>query len=280
MAFDYRTATEREILAFARTLEGKRLGDLGYGFAAVEGARGRQEVGHAIEAFFGIPRNSRAEADFPEAGIELKVVPLRRTSRGLGSKERTVISMINFEQLVLESWETASVRKKLKILFVFFEHLDGVSKSEFPIRRVSLWAPDEQTDVLIASDWERVRAKIRLGLAHQLSESDGRIMGPCTKGVDSHHLRAQPFSEQKAKSRAFALKPAFTTWLYREPLVREQEQLLGASESADFELQLIDRFARYVGRTVGDVADALGVPRSTSKNYSAAVARRAFGASS
>ncbi|MDH4178558.1 MAG: MutH/Sau3AI family endonuclease [Thermoleophilia bacterium] len=57
---------------------------------------GKSEVGHAVEAFFGIPRNSLPEADFPGAGIELKVVPTRRTGRGLGIKERTVISMIDY----------------------------------------------------------------------------------------------------------------------------------------------------------------------------------------
>jgi len=111
MAFPYQHATEAEILARARTLEGLRLGQLGFEFSALEGAAGRHEVGHAIESFFDIPRNSRSEADFPGANIELKVVPLCKRSNGLTTKERTVLSMIDFNRIVLETWDTATVRR-------------------------------------------------------------------------------------------------------------------------------------------------------------------------
>src|SRR4051812_1018991 len=277
MAFPYQHATEAEILARARTLEGLRLGQLGFEFSALEGA-GRHEVGHAIESFFDIPRNSRSEADFPGANIELKVVPLCKRSNGLTTKERTVLSMIDFNRIVLETWDTATVREKLKILFVFFEHIDGRPKAEFPVRRVVLWEPDDEVAALLKTDWERVRTKIRRGLAHELSESDGRIMGPCTKGADSKHLRAQPFSETKARSRAFALKQAFTKTLYRPPA--RTEQVLKTSDAPDLEDRLLARFSRFVGRTVASVADELGVPESTAKSYTASVARRAMGASS
>ena len=58
---------------------------------------------------------------------------MRRTGRGLGIKERTVISMIDFHDIVLQTWDTAKVRGKLRILFVFFEHLDARPKDDFPI---------------------------------------------------------------------------------------------------------------------------------------------------
>jgi DNA mismatch repair protein MutH len=277
MAFRYEDATKDEILARARLLENRKLGDLGFEFSALEGTRGRHEVGHAIESFFGIPRNSRRDADFPSAHIELKVVPLRKRARGLTTKERTVLSMIDFDGIVLETWETATVRKKLNILFVFFQDLEGRPKSEFPIKKVLLWQPDSEVAALLKSDWERVRTKIRQGLAHELSESDGRIMGPCTKGVDSRHLRRQPFSDAKARSRAFALKQAFTKKLYMPPM--NEEQLLETTQAANLEDELLSRFSQYVGRTVGSVGDELGVPLSSAKSYAAGVVRRAFGAS-
>ena len=46
-----------------------------------------------------------------------------------------------------------------------------------------LWEPDARIDALLRADWERVFAKVRQGRAHDLSESDGAIMGPCTKGA-------------------------------------------------------------------------------------------------
>jgi DNA mismatch repair protein MutH len=123
-SFDYRTASVEEILSRARLLDGHLLGDIvGARFTASEARRGKGEVGAAIEHHFGIPPNARPEADFPDAGVEPKVVPLRRSGSVTRVKERTVISMIDYASLVLEDWDSAIVRKKLRILFVFFEHL-------------------------------------------------------------------------------------------------------------------------------------------------------------
>ncbi|MBA3363504.1 MAG: hypothetical protein H0T07_03755, partial [Actinobacteria bacterium] len=151
--FDYRTASEGEILAKAAELEGRLLGSIpGARFTAATGGAGRAEAGHAIESHFGIPKNPSPLPDFPRAGIELKAVPLRLTGRGLGVKERTVISIIDYMTMPEQTWATASVRKKLKILFVFFEHFDQQPKSMFPIREILLWEPDLRTDALLRAD--------------------------------------------------------------------------------------------------------------------------------
>jgi DNA mismatch repair protein MutH len=283
-AFDYRTASEEEILAKARELPGRRLGDITEAtFEALTGGTGRGEVGHAIEAFFGIPQNSLSMPDFPGARIELKVVPLRRTGRGLGVKERTVISLIDYMTLIEETWAKASVRKKLKILFVFFEHVDGMPKGSFPIREVLLWEPDARTDALLQADWDRVFAKVRQGRAHELSESDGAIMGPCTKSATGLSRRPQPFGDP-ARPRAWALKPSFTWRLYqaiRKPTPTESLlEDLGLNAADQFETRLLERFSPFVGRTVEDVGAELGVPPSDAKSYAAAVVRRVFGAKS
>jgi DNA mismatch repair protein MutH len=283
LSFDYRTATEAEILARARLLEGHVIGDIvGARFTASEARRGKGEVGAAIEHFFGIPSNPRQEADFSGAGIELKVVPLRRSGQSLRVKERTFITRIDYSNLVLETWDSAKVRKKLKILFVFFEHLPDQPKSVFAIRGILNWEPDEGTKSLIRADWERVVAKVRQGLAHLLSESDGRILGPCTKGVDSHSVCPQPFGEIQAKCRAFAFKPPFTLDLYQRLVRGREEESLVANQvtipTTEFEQRLVQRLLRFEGRTVGDVAHELGVPQSNAKSYAARVLRRAFGA--
>ncbi|MGZ8625774.1 MAG: MutH/Sau3AI family endonuclease, partial [Actinomycetota bacterium] len=110
--FDYRTATEAEILQRADLLEGLRLGDIpGATFTATDPRRGRQEVGWAVEAWFGIPPNAIPGPDFPGAGIELKTIPLvRGVGRQLRVKERTVISLIDYLHLAEESWDSATVR--------------------------------------------------------------------------------------------------------------------------------------------------------------------------
>ena len=232
-----------------------------------------------MEAFFGIPANSLSEADFPGAGIELKALALRRSTQAFSAKERTVISMIDYFSIAEETWENASVRKKLKILFVFFEHLREAPKDQFPVLDFHLWTPDDRTNALLRFDWERVRKKVRHGLAHELSESDGRIMGPCTKSVNATSRRKQPFSDIPAKPRAFALKPAFTLEIFRQLRSRPARVTIGGPPD-DFESRLVTRFTPFVGRRVDDVADELEVARNDSKSYTAAVARRIFGGTS
>jgi DNA mismatch repair protein MutH len=283
--FDYRTASEEQILAKASELRGRLLGTLpGARFTAATGATGRAEVGHAIEHYFGIPPNPSPLPDFPGAGIELKVLPLRRTGRGLAVKERTVISQIDYLKLMEQTWATASVRKKLRILFVFFEHLDGMPKEAFPIHDVLLWQPDARTNLLLQADWERVSQKVRQGKAHELSESDGAIMGPCTKGASGASVRRQPFGDAPAKSRAWALKPSFTWSLYVGATERRASESVLTSLAPDaartFEQKLSGRFEPFVGQTIGQAGQILSIPASDSKSYAAAVVRRIFGVKS
>jgi DNA mismatch repair endonuclease MutH len=276
--FDYRTATEDEILSRADLLEGMRIGDIpGARLTSSDPRQGRQEVGHAVEAWFGIPPNPTQGPDFPGAGIELKTIPLVKTGRGLRVKERTVISLIDFIRLGAETWDSASVRKKLRILFVFFEHLNGRSKREFPVHSVLLWEPRDEVEAQVRRDWEAVHTKVLAGLAHELTETDGRILGPCTKGADSRVFRPQPYSTVRAKSRAFALKPSFTFSLYVEPAAHLDEDAL--AENADLG-QLRTAFTRFEGRTIDEVALELGIRPSNSKSYAANVVHTAVRAAS
>lgn len=282
--FDYLTANEAEILEAAGRLEGCRLGDIpSSAFVATTGATGRGEVGGALETYFGIPSNSRREADFPGAGIELKVVPLIRTGKGLRVKERTVITMVDYFSLPQERWATAHIRDKLNILFVFFEHLPDQPKALFPIRHVLLWNPEGEEEAVIRADWERVQKEVVQGRAHLLSEGDGVLLGPCTKSSDSTKRRKQAvLGAPSAKPRAFALKPSFTGYLYAKAIgaLVDAEYLsaqLGVSGEAALETALIGRTAPYVGRRVSDIAMELGVPESDGKSYAASVVHRIFG---
>jgi DNA mismatch repair endonuclease MutH len=280
--FDYASASRSDILARARLLDGKRLGELPEArFTTGSASRSKAEVGHLIEAFFGIPRNSRAEADFPGANIELKVVPLRRTPDGFRAKERTFLSMIDYHAIVGETWDSASVRKKLSILFVFYQDKLGIPKEEFEILGVELFIPDERQLALLGADWVRVQAKVRHGRAHLLTETDGRIMTPSTKGAGGGQLRSQPFGEIKAKPRAFALKPAFTSDRFLS-LTRPQaaESIVEALDvrSVDLlEAAVLEELAAFEGQRVGDVAASLSIPLGAGKSFAANVVRRLVG---
>lgn len=50
------------------------------------------------EVYFGYKANSNQEADFPEAGVELKATPYEVTQKGeLRAGERLVLTMINYD---------------------------------------------------------------------------------------------------------------------------------------------------------------------------------------
>ena len=270
----------------ACALPGMKLGDLGYPFKGATPVRGKGEVGLALEHYFGIPPNSRAEADFSGAGIDIKVVPVVSIANGWKIKECTVISMINYPTLVDENWEKASVRKKLSILFVFVQYLPDRPKEEFAIKRVFLWHPSDVEEAFIRRDWEKVRGKVVAGRAHELSEGDGAIMGPCTKGADSRPRSPQPVTTfaTHAKSRAFALKPKFTKTLFdRAGGASSEESLianLGLEQPDLLEETVLERLRNLSGRTVGDVARDLDLPLSGGKGFAGGVIRVAAGARS
>ena len=134
MTFNYRTALKTDVLARAEQLRGMTLGQvIKASLVPVKlNAANKGGVGGVIEAFFGISGDGESRPDFATAGIELKVVPVViRAGSQPRSKERTSVSMIDFQKLAKEEWDVASVKPKIaSILFVFYQHdiPDGVSR--------------------------------------------------------------------------------------------------------------------------------------------------------
>lgn len=284
--FDGDSATESEVLKHAEKLRGKRLRDVipASGRVAESKPGDKGAVGQFVERAFGLARSSEQRPDFGHAGIELKVVPLKRSSRSVRSKERTSVTMIDYGALVDESWQTAKVRKKIeKILFVFYYHVDNGNPLDTVIEEIVLWKPQEDILPQLKSDWSVVRKKVLDGLAHEISEGDGRVLGAATKGSGGGQLVDQPRNPAiRAKPRAWALKPSLTTWLYEEkrsggkPVVSLRDALkLKSAES--FEEVVLRRLETYEGRTLAEVAKDLGVPISTAKSAAAILVRRAIG---
>lgn len=267
-SFDPRTATEAEVLARASLLPGLVLGDLEDLTDATLPVVGKGSAGLLVERFFGISANAISAPDFEEAALELKVVPVVQGSRGNRRiKERTVISMIDYGAIVGETWSSAHVRSKLEILFVFYEVSAGQPLETFPVLRILRWGPDEITAPLIEHDWDAVKAKVAAGRAQDLTESEGYVLGACTKGPGGGSLRSQPLSSIRAPSRAFALKPSFTLNLL---LDAEREDMGELRELKGLRFS----YERFVDGTVGAMAEEVGVASSSAKNWAARVVRK------
>jgi len=235
------------------------------------------------------------EPDFDEAGVELKVTGvIARRDGNVKAKERLVLTMINYETIVDETWETSKFLKKCKLMLILFYEYD---KSKDNLSRRFVLAPvlhrlvEQSTmregDVLakheafeiqipvedlntIRHDWEKIQAKVRQGLAHELSEGDTTFLGACRKGSggSKEPLRQQPFSKRRAKARAFSLKPAYMNRLIcgiGKDSARSTDASLAEaslqSSSRTFEDSVLKVFGEFMGFTLEDIAKSLGYHR-------------------
>jgi hypothetical protein len=247
--------------------------------SAILSAGGKGVLGNAIEAghFYYLP-NSSAEPDLEWA--ELKCTGLLPDGDGgHRAKERLVICMINYGGdptskipcVVEETAETSHAFKKLlSILLVFYDYAKIENPDEFmdlPIRLVDTWVPSTEDVALFKRDWEVIQGYVKEGRAHELSEGLTPLLGACTKSSDAKKTVKQRVGEFEAKPRAFALKQAFVTEIFRGLNSRTIPEAVENSPS-DFKNEPMNknhslerRISRdmneYSGRTVENICEDL-----------------------
>ena len=217
MSKPYDENNQQSILEYAKKLEGKTLREVLPDEAISnidsefhEKAKGR--YGQKIEMYyFGYLPNSRSSSDFP-CGLELKATPLRYKKNGeLTPKERLVCNIINFMEIIHESWESSTFLDKNSdtLIIRYIDPIDkSISQLDYEIFDVQIFNIfDNDNDAKqFEEDWNVIVNKIRNCKAHLLSESDTKYLGACTKGSTAlKSFRQQPCGP-KAKQRAFSFK--------------------------------------------------------------------------
>ena len=204
---------ETKVIELAKSLEAKTLKEVIPNEYLNEKNKG--SIGQLIERYvFKIDNNSNKGPDFIELGIELKVCPLiwKKHKQKFEAKERAVLSIINFNDIILESDFTNSsfYKKSRKILFIFYIHDREKPKKDWIIQKSKLWEYDllpEDIQIQIKNDWNFIVNKVKKGNADIMSEGDTKTLGACRKGQGKgRDLRTQPNSDKKAQQRAFSLK--------------------------------------------------------------------------
>lgn len=229
--------------------------------------------GFAIEeGGFNYPRNSRAEADFRELNIELKVTPFKQNKNGTYSaKERLVLNIINYMEEYKKTFEDSSLwAKNETLLILFYEYIENISKSDFIIKYAILHNFSESDLLIIKMDWEIIVNKIKSGKAHEISEADTFYLGACTKGKNRNSTRLQPFSSIPAKQRAFSLKTTYMTQIVRELTsnTRKEESLFNYIELVgdSVEESLVKKITRYIGKPESELIQIFNVnPKAKNK---------------
>jgi len=280
----YDPSDAESIVKYAQVLVGSTLREHVDVDAIADPLRRKGSFGNAVERyFFGYDINSDAEPDFPEAGLELKTTPLRRNRKGeLSSKERLVITMINYLTVVDEKFETSSLlRKSSDILLISYLYEKDKDPLDYEIELVARWGLPECDLPQIRCDWNTVVDKIRAGKAHEISGSDTMYLEACTKSSDSSVRRAQPFSDMPAKPRAWALKASYMTAVSNE-LIEKMEAIRRTADEESLDLLGLvrKRFEAYRGLTEDELAERFALlvaGRRRPKSLCALITQRILG---
>ncbi len=230
-------------------------------------AKSKGSLGHLIEEYyFGYDINSNQEADFNKTGLELKVIPLKEVRNKISVKERVVVTIINYDSIIDESFENSHVVGKLSsILMVFYLHDGSDEKLNYRIKNVYHYTVPYEDYLIIKRDYDLIAEKVRAGKAHELSEGDTLFLGACTKGANKSALRTQPKSDVLAMQRAFSLKISYMNYVYSnyvirksshaEKIIKDSTQLLEKS----FEDIVLEMLVDYYGKTKSELLNMLGL---------------------
>ena len=279
----YDPKSPESIYQFALKLYRKSLSEAVSIPEGIANSRNRGDLGSMVEKYFfkHVPPNNH-EPDFAEAGVELKTTGVVVASNGkYKAKERLVLTMIDFNSLVNQEWETSTYLHKCKtMLILFYEYSKElpVEKRRFVLKPVLFQIPASDLPQF-KEDWEKIRDKVREGRAHELSEGDTFLLAACRKGAGGakESLRSQPYSQIKAPGRAFSIKPAYINRIvsgeinFKEPITD--------SEAKTFEAITANKFQRFIGKSIDEIGKDFGLSKSSrnQKNFKRTLAMKILG---
>lgn len=243
--------TEEELLNYTSKIKGKTFKEIdSEGLLETTSLNRRKGIlGQIVETgFYKYPLNNDSKADFEELGIELKVSGYIRNKNGsLRAKERLILSKINFNEIINETFESSHVLGKCeKMLIIWYEYDKQKEAKDFIITDYQLYNMNHDKKIF-ENDFEIIKGKVLDGKAHELSEGDTSYLGACTKARTSADRTTQPFSNVLPKPRAFSLKNAYMTAILR--LNIETQRTLTFSNFTTVEGYIIDKLKPYFGKT-------------------------------
>lgn len=274
--------TKEEVLARAKGVVGKTFGELDiHGRLSHTGNKG--SLGQVVEeGWFGFSPNSRAEYDFPEAKVELKVTPfVRRKDKKIRAKERLVCNIIDYmEEAEKANFFDSSFWKKCETMLILpYEYKKDVQRADFRIAAAFLHQFSYEDLKIIEQDWAWIVGKIRAGEAHLLSEAETTYLSACPKGPNNATLRRQPYSPILAMQRAYALKATYMTRVINQAFGKAPDEKLIRDASAlksRFEDYIQDMIRPYIGWTQQALESHFGLS-GKAKNVRAQIVSAIYG---
>ena len=287
MKLAYNPKDKKSVLDYAKQLKGKTLREVCSSDILKHKYSGKGNFGQVLEKFyFGYEPNSKAEADFFEAGMELKSTPLKRLKNGeYRSKERLVLNIINYLEVVNQQFETSDFWKKNgTLLLIFYLHQANYDLLDYVIKLVDAWKYPTTDLEIIKKDWRLIKQKIEDGKAHELSEGDTFYLGACTKGANASSTRNQPFSNVPAKQRAYSLKQGYVNHIIASistgaiGIYGKLIPSVAVAKRQTIEEIVISKFKPYYNKTVKQILKKTGVKiNTTAKSFYANLTKAILG---
>lgn len=239
------------------------------------------------EVYFGYKANSNQEADFPEAGVELKATPYEVTQKGeLRAGERLVLTMINYDSPIeLEFYKSHAWEKMRLILLIYYWRNKQLNSNLlYKIGFVKLFTPPEADLEIIKQDYNYIVNTIRDGRAHELSEGDTMYLGACTKGATAEKSTVPQYYGDKipARKRAFCFKNSYMTYVLNHYIAgKTSENSIVRSADAlkekTFEELLTDIVNKYIGKSDKELCEMFGREYNNNKAQWNDLACKIFG---
>ena len=161
MDFERRYDSIEEVLDVAKSAEGKLVKEYDV-TNRLETKKNKGGIGQIIEeGLFHMAPNSRAEADFANLDLELKVTGIKTNAKqtSFSAKERLVLNIIDYMEEYKRTFEESSLwHKNKKILLMFYKWIDGVNKGEFPILKSVIHQFSESDLAIVKQDWQIIIA--------------------------------------------------------------------------------------------------------------------------
>lgn len=258
LEYDPKSATS--IYEYSKKLINKTLRDFIDGEIKID-SKNKGDLGNLVEKyFFKLAFNNKSEADFKEAGLELKTTGLKKLARGgYTPKERLVLGKIDYHKIVNEKFQDSHLLDKINfmlLMFYLFEK-DKLSIDQTFIKNI-LWKMSDIDFAVMKKDWEMVVSKIKSGKAHELSESDTLYLSACTKGATSKDRTSQPFSTESAKPRAFAFKQSYLKTIFISGNSDEYESVLKDTNELDINNYVANKLNKFIGRSFNSLYEEFG----------------------
>lgn len=246
--------------------------------------RSKGSLGQLIEKhFFFYDINSKSEADFNEAGVELKVTPYTIKANGdLRAKERLVLTIINYmKDYEEEDFLKSHVYEKCALmLLIYYLYEPNKNRLDYIINYIKLFQFSEEDLEIIKNDYKIIIDKIKKGKAEEISEGDTNYLGACTKGANANSLREQPFSDKKAMQRAFCLKNSYMSYILNHYIVNKTEKYESVIKDVKIlkeqtlEQYIISKLQPYYNQDIEFLKHKFNIPyQSSNKSFTYLLAK-------